>query len=97
MLDADADICRRASVSCRACDESGRCRSCRAGRTCPEHWCYLLSAQIRHLFVQCGICHRRWWHDTGVGVADRPPWLEDLPLFPASPAAPGDTGWSAAS
>lgn len=94
MLDADADISRRAWVACRTCGQDERCRSCRAGRSCPEHWCYLLAARVRMLFVQCRRCHHRWWHDTGFGVGDRPGGVEDLPTFPAPPDSPG---WSAAS
>ncbi|HEX2300217.1 MAG TPA: hypothetical protein VHH34_17185 [Pseudonocardiaceae bacterium] len=37
------------------------------------------------MFLQCPICRHRWWHDTELGVGDRPLELDQLPDFPASP------------
>jgi hypothetical protein len=30
------------------------------------------------VWVQCGACLRRWWHDTGVGHGRRPDRLFDV-------------------
>lgn len=90
MLDADADICRRAWVPCGACGEHETCKHCRGGRNCPDHWCYLLDSAARWVFVQCVSCHHRWWHDTRFGVGDRPGDLDLLPDLPAR----GDEKWS---
>ncbi len=90
MLDAHADICRRAWVACDSCGEYESCRHCLRGRTCPVHWCYLLDSAARWLFVQCASCHRRWWHDTRFGVGDRPSDLDALPAVPEH----GHDGWS---
>lgn len=72
MIDPDALLSRRAWVACPRCHDSAGCRSCRAARTCSEHWRYLLGAEGRRIFVQCPSCRYRWWHDTGFGAGVRP-------------------------
>lgn len=42
-LDPQADIGRRAWVACPNCDDRRGCGTCEQGRTCSEHWRYLLS------------------------------------------------------
>lgn len=79
MLDADADICRRVWVLCDGCGPDPACGACARGRICERHWCYLLDVSAGWLFVQCVDCHRRWWHDTGFGVGDRPRRLDEPP------------------
>lgn len=83
MLDADADIGRRAWIPCEGCAPSPWCAACRDGRNCERHWTYMLASAARWLFLQCRTCHRRWWHDTGFGVGDRPAGLDE-PLPPAA-------------
>lgn len=33
---------------------------------------YLLKANANLVYVQCPLCHARWWLDTGFGVGGRP-------------------------
>lgn len=93
MRDAAADLGRRAWLACPACDDCGDpreyCAACANGKCCDAHWCFLLAAEGPRLFVQCHRCWRRWWHDTGFGVGDRPAEL-DRPVhfeFPDERAA----------
>jgi hypothetical protein len=70
MLDCQADPGRRAWLPCAYCgDNTGL---------------YLLESDVNMIWVQCGKCLHRWWHDTGVGHR-RPPeplfnvaWFESL-------------------
>jgi hypothetical protein len=57
MLDPQADLGRRAWLPCPYCSHSPL---------------YLLGSDINLIWVQCGNCLRRWWHDTGTGHR-RPP------------------------
>jgi hypothetical protein len=52
MLDAQADPGRRAWLPCIHCGDTPL---------------YLLDYNVNLVWVQCGACLRRWWHDTGVG------------------------------
>jgi hypothetical protein len=59
MLDPQADIGRRAWLPCRYCSDN----SDNSDNTA----LYLLDSHVNLVWVQCGKCLRRWWHDTGVG------------------------------
>jgi hypothetical protein len=64
ILDPQADPGRRVWLRCPHCaDNSGL---------------YLLAADINLVWVQCGQCLRRWWHDTGVGRGRAPEHLFDV-------------------
>jgi hypothetical protein len=39
---------------------------------------YLLDFDVNLVWVQCGTCLRRWWHDTGVGRRRHPEHLFDV-------------------
>lgn len=60
MLDAQADPGRRAWLPCTHCGDSPL---------------YLLDYDVNLVWVQCGACLRRWWHDTGVGSRRHPKHL----------------------
>ena len=80
MIDADAAAGRRAWLACTRGDDGDHCTACEAGRTCEEHWRYLLGVEGRRIFVQCPACRHRWWHDTGFGSGD---WTDrSLPAWP---------------
>lgn len=97
MLDADADICRRAWVACARCRDHEACPTCREGRSCESHWRYLLATDGRWLFVQCRTCLQRWWLDTRFGVGGRPLTLDDTPGLVADGhaafATESQSGW----
>ncbi|MDT7712184.1 MAG: hypothetical protein QOG46_873 [Pseudonocardiales bacterium] len=57
MLDPQADLGRRAWLPCQYCYAKAPL--------------YLLDFDLNLVWVQCGNCLRRWWHDTGVGVGHR--------------------------
>jgi hypothetical protein len=57
MLDLHADRGRRAWLPCPSCG------------TAPV---YLLDCNINLIWLQCGNCLHRWWHDTGVGHPRNP-------------------------
>jgi hypothetical protein len=57
ILDPHADLGRRAWLPCPSCG------------TTPV---YLLDYDINLIWVQCGSCLRRCWHDTGVGPETQP-------------------------
>lgn len=78
-LDPQADIGRRAWVACPNCDDRRGCATCEQGRTCSEHWRYLLSHVGSLLHLQCRSCSHIWAHETHFG-ATRSRWS-------ASPAA----------
>jgi hypothetical protein len=84
-LDAAADRGRRAWAECPRCADSTGCDPCSARRTCEDHWRYLLTAERRHLFLQCPTCLHRWWHDTGFGYDDRPAGVDAVPGLPPLP------------
>lgn len=63
MLDPQADRGRRAWLPCAFC-----------GGDTPL---YLLHCDVNLIWVQCAICLRRWWHDTGVGHRRCPEYLFD--------------------
>jgi hypothetical protein len=44
---------------------------------------YLLKANANLVYVQCPLCHTRWWLDTGFGVGGRPEHTDVPPLGPA--------------
>jgi transcription elongation factor Elf1 len=54
MLDPSCDIARRVWVDCEFCEAT--------------RGLYLLDAQARFVFVQCGSCYERYWLDTNCGV-----------------------------
>lgn len=83
MRDAQADISRRAWVTCPRCAEQNGCAPCARQRSCEAHWRFLLSSEGRQVFVQCPECWYRWWHDTGFGASDRPKRMTELPEFPS--------------
>ncbi|WP_406491511.1 hypothetical protein OHB06_08960 [Streptomyces sp. NBC_01604] len=72
-LDPQADIGRRAWVACPNCDDRRGCATCEQGRTCSEHWRYLLSNAGSLLHLQCRSCTHIWTHETHFG-ATRSPW-----------------------
>ena len=72
-LDPQADIGRRAWVACPNCDDRRGCATCEQGRTCSEHWRYLLSHVGSLLHLQCRSCTHIWTHETHFG-ATRFPW-----------------------
>ncbi|MCX4910776.1 hypothetical protein [Streptomyces sp. NBC_00878] len=72
-LDPQADVGRRAWVACPNCDDRRGCATCEQGRTCSEHWRYLLSSVGSLLHLQCRSCTHIWTHETHFG-ATRSPW-----------------------
>lgn len=64
MLDPQADIGRHVWLPCPHCgDNTGL---------------YLLDYEVNMVWVQCGNCLRRWWHDTGCGRGGGPERLFDV-------------------
>jgi hypothetical protein len=63
-LDPTADIGRRAWFSCPRCAHGIGCPTCENGRTCADHWQYLLSSEATVLHLQCPSCTYLWRHDT---------------------------------
>jgi hypothetical protein len=53
ILDPQADPGCRAWLSCCYCGDDSAL--------------YLLGSEANMVWVQCGQCLRRWWHDTGCG------------------------------
>lgn len=72
-LDPQADIGRRAWVTCPHCADHEGCPTCAEGRRCPAHWRYLLGNTGSLLHLQCPSCTRVWDHETGFG-ATRTRW-----------------------
>jgi hypothetical protein len=64
MLDPQADIGRRAWLPCAYCADSTPL--------------YLLDCDANMIWVQCGQCLRRWWHDTGCGRGRHQAYLLDV-------------------
>jgi hypothetical protein len=64
ILDAQADLGRRVWLPCRYCGDNTAL--------------YLLDADVNFVWVQCGQCLHRWWHDTGVGRGRRPELLFEV-------------------
>ncbi|MDQ2706692.1 MAG: hypothetical protein M3Z25_03260 [Actinomycetota bacterium] len=89
MFDSTADPGRRAWLPCPRCRDDSTCESCHGGRTCAQHWRYLLGNMGGRVFVQCPSCRYRWWHNTEFGVGDRPRGSFDVPDFPASSSQAG--------
>lgn len=64
-LDPSADRARRAWLPCPNGDHgSAGCVDCRAGRSCAEHWQYLLSNKGTRVYLQCPDCTQLWGVDT---------------------------------
>lgn len=57
-LDPSVDIGRKVWRNCSHCPNT-------AGL-------YLLKANANLVYVQCPLCHNRWWLDTGFGVGGGP-------------------------
>jgi len=68
-IDPTADIGRRAWLPCPSCRDHEGCATCGAGRTCSEHWRYLLASTGRLLHLQCPNCAHLWTADSGFGFA----------------------------
>ncbi|MGH3884433.1 MAG: hypothetical protein ACRDRY_00800 [Pseudonocardiaceae bacterium] len=64
MLDPQADLGRRVWLPCSHCSS--------------DTALYLLASDVNLVWVQCGNCLRRWWHDTGFGRGGRPNHLDDV-------------------
>lgn len=58
ILDPQADVGRRVWLPCRYCNA--------------EAPLYLLGSDANIVWVQCGTCLHRWWHDTGCGHGGGP-------------------------
>ncbi|MER5968327.1 hypothetical protein ABT112_01015 [Streptomyces sp. NPDC002055] len=67
-LDPSADIGRRAWVNCPRCRDDRDCGVCRAGRTCRDHWRYLLANSGSLVHLQCPNCTHLWAEQTGFGA-----------------------------
>lgn len=67
-IDPQADIGRRAWIDCPHCDDNRDCSACTGGRTCTEHWRYLLGNTGRTLHLQCPSCTHLWDHGTPPGA-----------------------------
>ncbi|MEU2062708.1 hypothetical protein [Streptomyces sp. NPDC013455] len=76
-LDPQADIGRRAWVTCPNCQDHLECATCGQGRRCLAHWRYLLSNTGSLLHLQCPACTHVWDHETGFG-ATRTPWTRTI-------------------
>jgi hypothetical protein len=63
-LDPSADIARRAWLPCPQCDHGRDCGDCAGGRTCAEHWQYLLGSTACVVHLQCPTCAHLWELDT---------------------------------
>ncbi|MFB9396805.1 hypothetical protein [Streptomyces echinatus] len=72
-LDPQADIGRRAWVTCPNCEDHRGCATCAQGRRCADHWRYLLTNTGSLLHLQCPSCTHIWDHETGFG-ATRTRW-----------------------
>ncbi|MFC4608538.1 hypothetical protein ACFO9E_12015 [Streptomyces maoxianensis] len=70
-IDPSADAGRRAWVPCPGCADHRDCAVCLAGRTCRDHWRYLLSNVGSLLHLQCSNCAHLWAHETGFGAGSR--------------------------
>jgi hypothetical protein len=64
ILDPQADLGRRAWLPCHYCDHNAPL--------------YLLDSDVNLVWVQCGNCLRRGWHDTGVGHRRHPEQQYDV-------------------
>ena len=67
-LDPLADPGRRVWMDCTPCGS--------------KHGLYMLTAEPRFVWVQCGSCFARYWVDTGVGKGGRPASADALPYWP---------------
>ncbi|MFY4718256.1 hypothetical protein [Streptomyces sp. LaBMicrA B280] len=68
-LDPQADIGRRAWVTCPNCSDHQGCATCEERRGCTRHWRYLLSNTGSMLHLQCPTCTYVWDHETGFGAS----------------------------
>ncbi|MFC7864978.1 hypothetical protein ACFU5B_14320 [Streptomyces murinus] len=68
-LDPQADIGRRAWVTCPNCSDHQGCATCEERRRCTRHWRYLLSSTGSMLHLQCPTCTYVWDHETGFGAS----------------------------
>jgi hypothetical protein len=71
-IDPGARIGARAWVPCPSCADERGCTTCEAGRTCADHWRYLLAGAGRLLHLQCPNCAHLWAWDSGFGARPRP-------------------------
>ncbi|MFI9271295.1 hypothetical protein ACIGXM_11360 [Kitasatospora sp. NPDC052896] len=76
-LDPDADLGRRAWVSCPNCNDAHGCTACDEQRNCADHWRYLLANTGTVLHLQCPGCTHVWDHQTLFGAARRHPRRAD--------------------
>lgn len=63
-IDPHADRARRAWLPCPHCRDHEGCEACTAGRTCHQHWRYLLSSRGHVVHLQCPNCAHVWDQDT---------------------------------
>ncbi|MFF8595259.1 hypothetical protein ACF061_28230 [Streptomyces sp. NPDC015220] len=68
-LDPQADIGRRAWVTCPNCSDHQGCATCGERRRCARHWRYLLSNTGSTFHRQCPTCTPVWDHETGFGAS----------------------------
>jgi hypothetical protein len=66
-LDPAADPGRRVWLTCTPCGSP-------AGL-------YLLHAEPRYLWVNCGDCGARYWLDSRCGIGDRPEHIDASPMW----------------
>jgi hypothetical protein len=62
-LDPSADIARRAWLPCPECDHGRECVDCVEGRTCAQHWQFLLGNTACVVHLQCPTCAHLWDFD----------------------------------
>lgn len=62
-LDPFVDIGSRAWLPCPNCGHGLDCDTCHAGRTCQQHWQYLLGNDGPLVHLQCPACTHLWHHD----------------------------------
>lgn len=68
VLDPSADVGRKVWRRCSHCPNAESL--------------YLLEANANLVYVQCPLCHTRWWLDTGFGVGKQDEHADGLPLWP---------------
>lgn len=59
-LDPSANPASRAWLPCPNCQHGKDCAVCRAGRTCSDHWQYLLANRGLTVHLQCPGCLHLW-------------------------------------
>jgi hypothetical protein len=70
VLDPSADVGRKVWRHCSYCPNTESL--------------YLLEANANFVYVQCPLCHTRWWLDTGFGVGKQAEHPEVPPSWPHS-------------